>query len=512
MIRRPMKKTATHKPAAFNRAEFEKCFLAADYDRCVALVNQAATTDEVLLAECEVQLRKREYGRVIEELSAQKFKSRRSSSYRDILLGAALGFTKDYVSGRARLTRALSSLAPKDDLRSEASFFLALNAWMQHENRECEDLLTSLLASDQDNVRARANILQSWVYARRRGVYSQAQSLLAALDALDRADYPDEYLRSLALLTLALLCREMPLGEVTQRVRYTYESLPWTPALRVQHFQVTRFLGWIEALQGNEISAFRYFKEAHRIAPSDHWKVLCLLDRAALAKSTGEVAFANEQLHEAHELAERISWSETEDEERSALLVLAELFADCDPSIAQRYIAQFRTLSRSVLPTLAYGSDPRVKAFAAYSGGVALLRLGELVEAREQLEEAWAIFEDFEYGWRAALTAIALFQCTGDERWLIRAKQRIKPWPHSWVVRQIDKAVPASQTSLKLPKSQYEVLQLILKGASNADIAQQLGRSPHTIRNQVAVLFQRFNVKTRTELATKAIRLRLSSS
>ena len=62
------------------------------------------------------------------------------------------------------------------------------------------------------------------------------------------------------------------------------------------------------------------------------------------AKNTGEMAFAAEQLQEAHEIAQRVSWNEATGEERAALLVLAELFAYGDPVIAEQYLARYRTL------------------------------------------------------------------------------------------------------------------------------------------------------------------------
>jgi len=46
------------------------------------------------------------------------------------------------------------------------------------------------------------------------------------------------------------------------------------------------------------------------------------------------------------------------------------------------------------------------------------------------------------------------------------------------------------------------VRELVRDGRRNADIAKKLGRSPNTVRNQVSQLFQIFDVKNRTELAS----------
>jgi DNA-binding CsgD family transcriptional regulator len=225
------------------------------------------------------------------------------------------------------------------------------------------------------------------------------------------------------------------------------------------------------------------------------------LDRAKLAKNTGETAFAAEQLQEAHEIAQRLSWNEVHGEERSALLVLAELFAYENASIAEQYLARFRSLGATVVPLLSYGTDPRVRGFEAYSQGLAWLHLGDAGEGTAALTEAWEIFEDFNYAWRAALCALGLYQATRDRRWVHRAAHKIDPWPRSWIARRIADAASTAVVQLdQIPPAKRDVLELVRAGRRNSEIAQVLGRSPHTVRNQLAQLFQTFNVKSRAEL------------
>jgi len=341
----------------------------------------------------------------------------------------------------------------------------------------------------------------SWIALRRGEILRQADELQKALDELDTAAMPDQYFRANALFTLALLCRELPLREIADRVRSVFDGLPWTSGLRLERFQITRFLAAIDELDGNELAAFSGFRRASRLAPSDHWSVLCFLDRALLAKNTGEVAFATEQLLEAHEVAQRLSWNDVTGEERSALLVLAELFAHDDPAVAEQYLARFRTLTTSVIPILSYGTDPRVKGLEAYSQGVAWVRLGDVDEGKAALTEAWSIFEDFNYAWRAALCALALHEITSDRRWIERASRQIEPWPHSWIARRVAEATSSSVLRLdRIPPAKREVLELVRAGRRNTEIAKQLGRSPNTVRNQLSALFQQFNVKSRAEL------------
>lgn len=485
---------------SFDKIEFERAFTAADFDRCRELVSVGGSVDAVLAA-ARLALRERRYVDMIGLLSDVSKAPPETRMARDVLLGAALGLTRDFVAGRKLIERALNELTPGDPLYDEALYYKAVIAWIKHDQEEAEEAASAQLVSPEPNNRARARIMLSWIALRRGEILRQVDELQKALDELDAAATPDQYYRANALFTLALLCRELPLREVADRVRSIFETLPWTSGLKLERFQVTRFLAAIDELEGNELAAFAGFRKAARLAPSEHWSVLCYLDRALLAKNTGEMAFATEQLLEAHETAQRLSWNDVSGEERSALLVLAELFAHDDAAIAEQYLARFRTLTTSVIPILAYGADPRVKGFESYSQGVAWVRLGDVDEGRTALTEAWSIFEDFNYAWRAAICALALYEITRDRRWVQRAARKIEPWPQSWIARRVADATNTSVLHLdRIPPAKREVLELVRAGRRNTEIAKQLGRSPNTVRNQVSALFQQFNVKSRAEL------------
>ncbi|HEV2262137.1 MAG TPA: helix-turn-helix transcriptional regulator, partial [Candidatus Rubrimentiphilum sp.] len=154
----------------------------------------------------------------------------------------------------------------------------------------------------------------------------------------------------------------------------------------------------------------------------------------------------------------------------------------------------------SVLPGISYSEDPRTRAFAEYSNGIALLELGDIEAAIAMLEDAREIFEGHHYGWRAALCAVGLYRATSDEKWLVEARRDVGPWPRSWIAREIaETSERASDRGLS--KAQRRVLDLLVNGKSNADIAKTLGRSPYTVRNHIAQLFRTYNVSNRTQLA-----------
>lgn len=58
----------------------------------------------------------------------------------------------------------------------------------------------------------------------------------------------------------------------------------------------------------------------------------------------------------------------------------------------------------------------------------------------------------------------------------------------------------------RLTSRELDVVRLVVDGRSNDEIAARLGIGPKTVETHLARLFERFDVASRTELATRAIR------
>lgn len=101
--------------------------------------------------------------------------------------------------------------------------------------------------------------------------------------------------------------------------------------------------------------------------------------------------------------------------------------------------------------------------------------------------------------------------------WL--ASQLSKPKIHTVVVEREVPALPgdarrideAGLKKLNLTGREYEVLQLMAKGKSNAEIAEGLFLSVSTVKTHASNLFLKMEVKSRTQAIEKARRLRLVS-
>jgi len=81
-----------------------------------------------------------------------------------------------------------------------------------------------------------------------------------------------------------------------------------------------------------------------------------------------------------------------------------------------------------------------------------------------------------------------------------------------WVGARLFRRTPATpfepntqvQATLRISGRELEVLELLAAGRSNKEIAQQLNVSPNTIKTHVAKLFEKLEVKRRTEAILRA--------
>jgi DNA-binding CsgD family transcriptional regulator len=484
-------------------ASFYKAWLLGDEDRCRASIAVAPLADPVtVLAQARLALARDHHIEVIRTLSGLRATGQ-AEQERQVLLGAASGLTYEVALGRSLLDRARAGLADgPQPLREEAIFWSSRVALVAQDQAGADADARELLASSDENARGRGHLLLSWITERRLDVAQQRAHLLSSLAAFDRAAVPDQWMRARALLNLLSLCRDLPLAEETLRARAVFESISWTSGLRDEHFQAARMLGWIDALKGDTLTAFRWFRLASAQPPSEYSQVLALLDRSYLAAVSGEQAFALDQLQEAHALAQSLEWSAVPQESRLIFPLFAEMFSDIEPATATSYLSRLRALT----PQSVAGErreDPRVVAMRNYATGVAYLRFRDAIyhsEAHHLLSDAWSVFEDFGYGWRAALCALRLVELTGDARWVERARERVKPWPKSWVARETERARRQSTNLDNLSVRHREVLDLLMLGKQNSEIAKDLGRNQNTVRSQIAELFKTFQVKTRAEL------------
>lgn len=423
----------------FDWAPVRAAYFAGDYSKCRELLEGAPSAESAIWF-ARMDTRTNRYPDAIRRLLNISPPEGRTAAERDIWLASAYS-ASDRTLAHQLLDRALPVLRPYGEPYYRGLYTRSILHFLAGEFDACLPCLEELLQSPNAIDRAQAYSHRSWIAAKHEDIRTQLSYLQLSLEQHLQCDPIDQYAFMHTLVTLAALCREVPTQGVIDKLRTALGHARRGEITDFSWFILLRVLGWIDALQGNEISAVRRFREAEACAPSAFWRVFCVVDRAELANAMGNKTAAQDALAEADAQAWPLEWSSTRQEERIILLTLGELYATKDPARAQAYLAKFRSLRTEMHDRVGWVGDRRTRAFQLSAHGTALLHLGDRQDGIAMLQEAWAIFTAFEYFWRAALAALTLFEATSDDMWLERAREQIAPWPKSWIARDVRDAV-----------------------------------------------------------------------
>jgi len=414
-------------------------FFAGEYTRCRELL-AAAPEPESRIWLARIDSRQVRYDDAMTRLLGFPIRDPQIGAERDVWLASAYANSGDLAMAHKLLDRALGVLQPPSEAYYRALHVRSISQYIAREFDAQQKTIAESLKSPHAVDRAQGYSHRSWIAARREDFRAQIRDLVSALEEHERSGYLDQYAFAISLFALSALCREIPTQGIIERVRIAARHVRHTEATASSRFELLRILGWIDALQGNEVSAMSRFRDAEAAAPSPYWNVFCLVDRATLARAMGRRHAARDLLRHADMEAGRLDWESTRDEERLVLLTIAQLFASENPALAERYLAAFRSLKTDMHLRMGWLGDRRTRALQLYPHGIALLQLGERAAGIEMLEEAWNIFSAVEYDWRAALCALDLYRANAEQPWLDRARERIAPWPHSWIAREVRNA------------------------------------------------------------------------
>lgn len=420
---------------AFDWTSIRAAYLAGDYGECRRMLESAPQPEaQIWLARMDVRSNRDADG--IARLLKIAPPNERLAAERDIWLASAYT-SSDRPLGHKLLDRALPVLRPYAEPYHRGLYIRSMLHFVEGEYDACVPLIDELLQSENPLDRAQAYSHRSWISAKHEDLRSQLDDLERSLEQHLRCDPIDQYAFSHMLVSLAALCRELSTHGVIERLRHAVSCIIRSEITEHQYFSLLRILGWINALQGDEISALRLFNEAETCAPSAFWRVFSIVDRAELAHAMARKPAAREALATADEQASSLQWSSTKEDERIILVTIAQLYARDNPARAQMYLAKFRSLRTGMHGRLGWVGDRRTRALQLSANGSALLALDEREDGIAMLQEAWEIFTTFEYDWRAARAALTLFESTNDVIWLERARKQIAPWPNSWIARRV---------------------------------------------------------------------------
>lgn len=485
--------------AAYRHARFDEIVRSVD-----ALGDRVTIAPELALLRARVAL-KGDPAAALAYLSRHEsiMPDKRARAECAMLAGVAFARLGDARTATARFDAA-AKLCKDAGFLAELALQRASSAWIARKLTLAERYLGQAGEALSQDLRLEAAVLRGAIEAAQGNVVAQGGTLLAALDDVRHSDDPAVLPWAVIATQIAYLARELPGSALRDAAYAELDRVPWTGDLVAYRFTMTRALGWRYALDGNYFVAFRRFKDAASFAPSTAWAVMASCDRAYFAMVLGERRWSEQELSDAHELAARVSWQALDGEERFALLVLAELFAPIDGSLALAYIARYKGSGGRFAATLASRNDRRVGAGEAYAFGVVQAALGEETEARRHLACAFETYDAIGYDWRAGRAAMALADLTGDPAWRARGLEKLRHYPQSWLVRGNGGPSRSQPPELaKLTPAQRAVYEHLVRGRSTADIAAEQGRSPYTVRNHIKVIFKAFGVNSRPELLAR---------
>lgn len=424
---------------------------------------------------------------------------------RQMILGMAYARIGEHEIAREHLWAAekAAKIAKHADLQLEIAYWVARGKVMAGDLEGAESDLVHLAKSASHAARVRFLDVQSLIQGRQQIYHEQSKTLLTLVEVIasGREDMPE--FRVWATHTLAVLTREIPIP--TARAVISAELMkPWPEYFRENRFQTEKALAWICALSGDYFNAFRYLKAATATAPTAAWKMMALLDRAYLAKCTGELLWSRQELAEAEEISAQIDWARTQGEERIALLLFSELFAGIDRGKAAFYLAKFAKFGSVSDPLLNFAArDERLQAMAEYVHGVVDIELGHRKAGLQSLRSSFATFDRIGFNWRAARSAMQIYRATHDRTMLNSAREKIAPYMSSWLGQEV---VERAKEGMGLTPMQEKIFRALCNGQSTSEIARHLGRSEFTVRNHLKLVFTAFGVRSRTALLAEASR------
>ncbi len=300
-------------------------------------------------------------------------------------------------------------------------------------------------------VRARALDLRGALARAKEGLLSQLHWARLALSELDAQPREDQWLAATLLSNFSAAAVEVGEPEFVTELAQRAASIEWSESMRLQRFNVVRVLGWLKALAGDHIGAFREFRRSTEFAPSASWKIESVLDRSFLARELGQDMFAADELDHALELAGDLELSAGASSPIAciALVKLAEQAAKRNAEEGRAILSRYRS-ARSKCPAMSFDAMDRGWQAQELMAEATVAR----AENRQQLAidlfvNAFDAYDKLGSRWRAASVAVELAEMTEQPFFHGYAAREANRRPNSWLARRLA-TLSAKQPELAL--------------------------------------------------------------
>lgn len=429
-----------------------------------------------------------------------------------VLLGNGLSQIGEYAEADERFARAESASGDDVDLLAKVALYRSMSLMLQNRVDRIEPLIATIKAARNPDIRAQSAAMHAVLLRYREQYRAQIPILVQALIELRASENSNLWVRCSLLHMLAEIVADFWEPTLATLIEEQFESIRWHEGIAVWHFFISRALSWWYALAGDSFNAFRYLKRAVELPVRDALAVLNHADRAYLARGLGERIWAQQELSYADEASRSVAWEaerDARDDSSIALASLAELYARVDPTKASEFLARFQMFHQRLSSANTRRHDRIDRASACGTKGIVNAARGKLSEAVRSLQEAYEIYDEIGFDWRAGKIAIELASVSGNARYLEDARKKLARYERSWLAqayRDVAQRLGFANVlpGVRLTPAQWQVFHLLADGFSLGEVAAHLGRSLNTVRNHTSAIYAALGVHSQKDLRALA--------
>jgi len=362
-------------------------------------------------------------------------------------LASALSRNGEPDEARRALVEAdvYATFVREPELITEVQYYRASQAYVAQDYAAAETIAKAALSSNDESPFAASKLLclLAMIKGLRSDPIGQIETLRLALDSLDRCTNRDIYLEAIILNNIAIPAAEINPPGVREFLTLRYDTIPWNDENSIWQFHILHQLAWLDALNGDHLSAFGRFRSASRIAPSFAWQALALAGRAYLAREMDERLTASECFSDASASIQKVTWSNSISSESVSLLMLASLAAKTDVEASAAFLKTFESAAVHIDPIRsAAHADPILAGLEAHAYGLVSIAGSERAKALMFLRKAYGLFVSVGSTWRAAVVALDIYDITHEDDMLVFAREQAARVPHSWLARRLSQTIP----------------------------------------------------------------------
>jgi DNA-binding CsgD family transcriptional regulator len=399
---------------------------------------------------------------------------------------------------------------PDGDVAAEAAYRLALLAWNDGATgADTFDLVARAAETASGESLCRLQTMAGWLEVRRGRYAVGARHFRSALATYAQAELHDEWLRQRVLQAASSLAMEMLDFDVLRGLDVEHERLGHET--REPAFWVTQNFGWLALLGGRRAAALGLFQRAGALAETPALRAAAEVNVAAYHRTGGALDAARDHLALARTHLRRQTWRIANADERVTLLDYAIEAYELDPFTAGEMLTLFLSSELRKTSNLAFENDRRVGAVELLARGVLEGIHGRPDAARPLLERCAAECNALGYRYKEALALSLLARISGDQAYADASRRVARAAPQSWLAAPAGSDVPPAQpaVAVALGAAAQRVMRAICEGKTSREIARELGKSVHTVRNQTLSVYRVLGVHTRAALVAECARLGL---